>query len=162
MKNYLEYSDLSKKNVFVEEYFRSSDCDSRSYVYIWSLFHYTYEMENASEDERREFLCISIIFPYIYKLNKFKKIQKADLDILKDKFQIFDYFRELNKKDFFKGEKLVLVKEDMFGEYFSDVIKKVKGLNNLLPKRDEIDTMIEEASYGAKLIKVVYIYKRKF
>lgn len=46
---------------------------------IWALFVYTYLMKDRELSERNSFLYITILFPYIYKLNKFDRLNKAKI-----------------------------------------------------------------------------------
>lgn len=148
LDNYVNYSDAMQKKICIEAYCRRDDCICRNGFYIWSVFHYTYEMENDEEKKRREFLCISIILPYIYKLNKYKHVKKRDLNKIMIEYEIVQYIRELNGLDLFNEKKTE--------EYFQKIIHGITGLDDMLPKKDEADTVVEEASYGAKLMILVY------
>lgn len=143
---YVGYSDATQDNVIIEDYCRMDDCKIDDKFYMWSVFHYTYGMEYESEDEKQDFLYICIIFPYIYKLNKFKKLCNDDFNVLKIYFNILQYKRNLETEiEDTRDEKELR-------EYFKKVVIKVKSLNELLPSNDMRDTIIEEASYGAKLM----------
>lgn len=147
---YVGYSDVTQKNVIIEEYYQNDNYKKNEKFYMWSVLHYTYGMEYQTEEEKQDFLYMCIIFPYIYKLNTFNQLCSNDFDILNTNFNILQYKKNLESNMINKLD------EEELKKYFQKAVRKVRTFNELLPSNDMRDTIIEEAGYGAKLMMWVY------
>lgn len=148
LERHVVYCDENKDIVFIGEYSRQRDSGFENNFYIWSLFHYTYEMQEKTDNERNEFLWASIICPYIYKLSKFQEVSEAYIKSLLHKYSVYAYMNE-NNKSVLEG------KDKDTKNYFKNLINSVCGVNKIFPKRGEKDTAIEEAVCGIKVIRTV-------
>lgn len=91
---------------------KSSKTKDFSNFMAWCLFQYTFMIAKEEKQKKNEFLWVSILFPYIYKLNTYNvgrnngnKLCKKLLQDLLDKYPLgsgqkksLDIFKEFNKK----------------------------------------------------------------
>lgn len=147
LENFVEYSDEMQEKVYIVEYCRRDDVYIQEKdFYIWSIFHYTYEMQGMTEDKKIEFLWVSIIFPYIYKLSKYKRISKKSLRLFNSRYPVLKNW-EKNNKDLLTGK----INKD----FFCNIINNVRGIKRLLPGKVEREAAIEESIQGAIVAKSV-------
>lgn len=117
--------------------YRISNC------YLWCFFSYTYYLAGENKIVRRKFLWISLLLPYLYKMNKFGMESVEELNEFLKNYPISeDTLKTLN---------------DDVGKFCS-VMKGVKGVNDLMPTPSSIDVVVEEAKAG---LKVAMLYIRR-
>lgn len=144
LENHVEYSDETHEKVFIVEYCKLDGYRLKNNFYIWSVYHYTYEMQENKDNEKAEFLWASIICPYIYKLNKYKKVTKSNVRQLEKKYPVFDSLKRSNRE---------LIEGVEMKVFFFKTLNNAKGIKDIQPLRGEIDGAVEEAIQGAVIIK---------
>lgn len=110
--------------------------------YIWSLFMYTYRLNDNVQVEKNKFLWISILLPYIYLLNCSDGMDKEILRNLLMDYPITDRITPLEANlELFQN----------FGE-LSNLFKTTYGLNGAMPERADRDEILANAAAGCKVL----------
>lgn len=124
----------------------SEDSSGYEWFKAWCLFQYTFLIPEDHWQERNEFLWVSILFPYVYKFNKFfadkgKNAKQKMLKELLDKYPL----PQTGKKtaDVFKKFKL----KAMDDAYLKEVLNREENLGFVI-KEAYLNATIEECRCG--------------
>ena len=140
-EDYIEFCDNAQKQVTLTGFFdnesieenivyRNGDC------YLWYYFSYTYYLAGGNEIIRRKILWISLLLPYLYRMNQFGMATVEELDKLLIEYPIAKDTLETLKNS--------------VGE-FCAVMRGVEGINDLMPSLSSMDVVIDEAKAGLRV-----------
>lgn len=146
--NYVVVSENKEAGLVKFEGFQEN-VDPSEYEKSIALCFIQYNFTIAEElwQERNEFLWISVLFPYIYKLEKFrvvkgtKKDKQSELQSLLDKYPVDDSGKKA--KEIFE-EFMEKIGEDA---YFEEVLKREPGLEHNIIEAD-FNNMVSECRQG--------------
>lgn len=130
-----ETSEFVKIYGYEDDKFRSLE-DSPFFL-AWCLFKYTCMLSEQDQRERNEFLWVSILFPYIYKLNTFSGGNRKSNKVYRDKLQeLLDKYPLGNKHE---------KPADIFKEFKRKVEQDEAFLSEVLNKKDNLGPEMKEA-----------------
>lgn len=78
LEEYVLYTPDDKGLVEIAHY--KNDLPKFDRFNIWAMFAYVYLMDGRSEKEKNTFLYVTILFPYIYQLNKYGPLKRNKID----------------------------------------------------------------------------------
>lgn len=139
LKVYVEFYENSHKKVRLTEFNDNGDCGDKCEKvdhYLWYFFSYTYHFISNDEINRSKFIWISLILPYLYRMNQFGVVTVEDLNKLLRDYPIDENTLETLQKS---------------AKEFSSVLNGVRGLNDFLPLKSKIDAIVDEAIAGLKI-----------
>lgn len=128
---------------YEDDKFRSID-DSIFFL-TWCLFKYTCMLSEQDQKERNEFLWVSILFPYIYKLNTFTSGNRKSNKVCKELLQ--------ESLDKYPLESKYEKPSEIFKEFDSKVKKDEAYLSEMLNKKDNLGTEMKEALIDRAVMK---------
>ena len=155
LDEYVVYAPDGKGLVEIAHY--KNDLHQFDRFNIWAMFAYIYLMDGRSTKEKNTFLYVTILFPYIYQLNKYgplnrNKIEKilADYPIKsRGAFNLTDVKNWMNKSD---EEIRSIIREEQ-----SFLIR----FNRSVDQEKYISEVIESYRDGISVIRNVYNKGRK-
>lgn len=136
LKVYVEFYEKTQKKVRLTEYNDNGCCEDKYENvnhYLWYFFSYTYHYTIDDKISRSKFLWISLLLPYLYRMNQFGLVTIEDLNNL-----LRDYPIDENTLDTLEKS----------AQEFQIILNSVRGINDLLPPKSKIDDIADEARAG--------------
>lgn len=120
--------------------------------YSWCVFIYTYILANQDREKRLKFLWLTILFPYIYKLNIFSPttFDEETRKLLKE-------YPIVEGEDS-ENETLKILQQYDPRDLFKNIVDDIKGIDGLLPSKGDIETVLRVSHSGWE--NLVKGYKR--
>lgn len=140
LKVYVEFYEKSHKKVRLTGFNDNGDCEDKCEKvnhYLWYFFSYTYHFISNDEINRSKFLWISLILPYLYKMNQFGVVTVEDLNKL--------------LRDYPIDENTLETLQESTGEFRALLSSAVGIFDDLMPTRIQIDAIVGEAIAGLKI-----------
>lgn len=140
LKEYVEFDEKAPEKVQLTEYNDNGDCENiykNVDYYLWYFFSYTYHFASKDEISRSKCLWISLLLPYLYRVNQFGAATIEDLNKLLKNYPIDENTLETLQKS---------------TSEFKALLNGAEGMDDdSMPKSSEIDAIIAEANAGLKI-----------
>ncbi|MCM1236244.1 MAG: hypothetical protein NC489_39695 [Ruminococcus flavefaciens] len=140
-EEHVEFYDKAQKIVRLTGYTDEGDSGGGKYgeqdYYLRYLFLYTYCFTSGNDISRMKFLWVSLILPYLYRMNQYEAVKVEELDRLLKDYPIMD------------ENTLEVLQQDT--ENFEQLIKDTEGMIDSIPIRQQTDSTVDEAKAGLKI-----------
>lgn len=110
--------------------------------YSWCIFIYTYILANQDSEKRLKFLWLTILFPYVYKLNIYSPTTFTE----ETKKLLREY--SLVEGENSENETLKILLQYDPNDKFKNTIDDIKGISKLLPSKGDIGKVLRISRSG--------------